>query len=345
VTTPDGSVAIEIPPGTLDDDATFSITDSGDGTGFELTTNLGDGTVLFAVTLAPEGLTFNVPITICFSWPDEAPDDGTIDETNINENAVLMTKNNGGLTGRCSQEPGPIPTTGAACDPIAITGAECDPIANTFCVEVCSLSEFTIFEPNAPDLDQEYDSIGGGSPSEAAIDSTTERAQTFTVGLRGGLDSIGIQVVREDVSTTADLLFDIRETSTGVPIESNSTTLASLTIPASEVPLTLGVGEFFSVDVIASSIAVNPGDVLAVVLAAPDATTALNRYRWPNGPNADDYLDGDPYSRTTGTWMLESSDAGFQTFVVIPEPSSSLSLLAGAGLLVALSRRRGGWTS
>jgi hypothetical protein len=283
------------------------------------------------VDLAPEALTFNVPIAICFAWADKAPEDGTIDGTSIDENSVLITKNGDSLTDRCSQEDGPI----------EITGAECDPIANTFCVQVDSLSEFAIFEPGAPVIDQEYDSIGAGSSSSAAIDSTTERAQTFTVGVAGVLDSIGLQVVREDASTSSDLLFDIRETSAGVPIESNAITLTSLTIPASEVPLALGAGEFFSVDVISSGIAVNPGEVLAVVLSAPDATTALNRYQWFNGPNPDDYPDGDPYSRSTGTWTLESSDGGIQTLIVIPEPSSPLSLLAGVGILLALARRRG----
>jgi hypothetical protein len=331
LTTPDGSVTIEVPLGAVDDDTSFSITDSGNGTGFDLTTSVGEGTALFVVDLAPEGLTFNVPIAICFSWEDKAPEDGTIDHTSIDENSMLITQNGDSLTDRCSWETGPIETT----------GAECDPIANTFCVQVDSFSEFAIFEPDAPVVDQEYDSIGAGSSSSAAIDSATDRAQTFTVGRVGVLDSIGLQVVREDASTTADLLFDIRETSTGVPIESNETTLISLTIPASEVPLVLGAGEFFSVDVISSAIAVNPGEALAIVLLAPDATTALNRYQWFNGPNADDYWDGDPYSRTTGTWALEPYDLGFQTRVVIPEPSSTLSLLAGAGFLVLLARRRG----
>jgi hypothetical protein len=337
VTTPDGSVAIEVPPSAVDGDTTFSITDSGNGTDFELATNLGNGTALFAVTLAPEGLTFDIPITICFSWLDEAPDDGTIDGTNINENAVLITKDNSAITkgngdpmGRCSQEPGPVATT----------GAECNPIANTFCVQVTSFSEFAIFEPNGPVGDQKYDSIAAGSSSAATIDSTTDCAQTFTVGTGGLLDRIGLQVVREDASTNADLLFDIRETAAGVPIESDATTLASLTIPAASVPLTLGKGEFFSVDVLSSAIEVTPGEVLAVVLRAPDATTALNRYQWSNGPNADDYSDGDPYTRTTGNWTPASSDAGFQTLVVLPEPSTALSLLAGVGLLAALARRR-----
>jgi hypothetical protein len=148
-------------------------------------------------------------------------------------------------------------------------------------------------------------------------------------------------VVREDASTSADLLFDIRETSAGVPLRSNATTLANLTIPASEVPLALSAGEYFSVDVRSSAIAVTPGEVLAVVLSAPDANTALNRYQWFNGPNADDYPDGDPYSRTTFSWTPESSDGGLQTLIVIPEPSSPLSLLAGVGILLALARRRG----
>jgi len=329
--TPDGSVTIEVPPGAVDDDTSFSITDSGNGTGFEITTNLGSGEVLFIVSLAPEGLTFNVPIVICFSWSDEVPEDGKIDDTGIDENSVLITKNNDSLTDRCSQEVGPI----------AATGAECDPIANDFCVKVDSFSEFAIFEPNAAIVDQEYDAIGAGSSTAATVDSTSERAQTFTVGLEGILESIGLQVVREDATTAADLLVDIRETSNGVPIENNAMTRANLTIPASEVPLALSAGEFFNIDVIVSAIAVNPGEVLAVVLRAPDATSALNRYRWLNGPNADDFSGGDPYSRTTGDWTLESLDAGFQTLVVVPEPSAALSLLAGVGLLVALARRRG----
>jgi hypothetical protein len=331
LTTPDGSVTIEVPPNAVDDDTSFSITDSGNGMAFELTTNLGEGMALFAVNLAPEGLTFNVPVTICFSWPDEAPEDGTIDGTNIDEDSVLITKNGDSLTDRCSREAGPIETT----------GAECDRSANAFCVNVDSFSEFAIFEPNAAVVDQEYDSIGAGSSTTATIDSASERAQTFTVELGGVIESIGLQLVREDATTIAELLFDIRETSNGVPIESDLTTLASLTIPASGVPLALSAGEFFNIDVISSAIAVNPGEVLAVVLRAPDADTALNRYQWFNGPNADDYLGGDPYSRISGSWTQSAGDAGFQTLVVIPEPSSSLSLLAGAGLLAAFARRRG----
>jgi Leucine-rich repeat (LRR) protein len=52
-TTPDGSVTIIVPPGALNDDTTLSITET--GTSFELTTNLGDGTALFGVSLQPEG--------------------------------------------------------------------------------------------------------------------------------------------------------------------------------------------------------------------------------------------------------------------------------------------------
>jgi hypothetical protein len=322
------SIEIDVPVGAVAGDVSFSITDSGNGTNFGLSTSMGNGTALYVVNLAPEGLAFNDPVTICLSWLDEAPEDGTIDDTDIDESSVLITQNGDSLTERCRQEAGPI----------AITGAECDAVANYFCVAVDSFSEFALFEPNAPVFDQGHDSTGGGSASSAAIDSTTERAQTFTVGQAGVLDSIDLQVVREDEITTADLLFDIRGTAAGTP-KRNPPTLVSLTIPASEVPLTLGPGEFFTVDVISSAIAVNPGEVLAIVLGAPDATTALNRFQWSNGPNPDDYFDGDPYSRTDGAWILESFDAGFQT-LVIPEPSSSLSLLSGAGLLVLLARRR-----
>ncbi len=82
--TPDGSVTVEVPVGALGTDTNLCITDSGNGTGFELTTDLGTGRAFFAVTLAPEGQTFSSPITITFSWPDAPPPgDGTIDGTTI----------------------------------------------------------------------------------------------------------------------------------------------------------------------------------------------------------------------------------------------------------------------
>jgi hypothetical protein len=128
--TPDGSVDITIPPGALDDDTSFLITET--GTSYEISTNCGNGTALFGVDIQPEGVTFNQPITIVFSWPD-ADDDGRIDGTNIQEKNVRISKDNVCITGQCSAEP------------VDGVGAECDMDGNTFSIEVDSLSVFTLF--------------------------------------------------------------------------------------------------------------------------------------------------------------------------------------------------------
>ena len=134
ISTPDGSVTITVPPGALDDDTSLSITDSGNGALYELTTNLGQGIALFGVTIQPDGQVFNVPVTITFSWAD-ADDDGTIDDTSIHEDNINITKDNIAVTDRCRNEPGPL----------AATGAECDTAANTFSFQITSLSDFTLF--------------------------------------------------------------------------------------------------------------------------------------------------------------------------------------------------------
>ena len=141
--TADGGVTIDADPGVLTGDTTLCVTDSGNGTSFELSTNFGNGTALFAITLSPEGQTFSSPIKITFAWPD-ADNNGFIDgPDNISEQAVTITKDNaraskttGGDLGRCSQEPGPLATT----------GAECDQVLNTFSFLVDSFSEFALFE-------------------------------------------------------------------------------------------------------------------------------------------------------------------------------------------------------
>jgi hypothetical protein len=128
---PRGDVKVIIPPGALDNQTTFTITET--GTDYELSTNLGNGTALYGVEIQPEGLEFNTPITIVFSWPDEDPEDGTIDGTNIKERNIIITKDNVGITGRCHEEP------------VDGQGAECDMDANTFTFQVDRLSVFTIF--------------------------------------------------------------------------------------------------------------------------------------------------------------------------------------------------------
>jgi hypothetical protein len=160
VSNSDESVNIAIPPGALDDPTSISITDSGNGSIFELTTNLGNGTALFQVNIQPEGTVFGVPITITFSW-DDADNNGKIDGTNIQEDNVRITKDNVVVTEQCKFETGPL----------SVTGAECDTVANTFSFQVDSLSDYTLFVLNQPPVadagpDQ---TIEGTSPTGTLI--------------------------------------------------------------------------------------------------------------------------------------------------------------------------------
>jgi hypothetical protein len=130
ISTPDGSVTIDVPPDALDEDTSLSITDE-TGTSFELTTNLGNGIAVFGVSIQPEGLEFNIPITITFSWADE-DNNGKVDGTNIQEKNLIITKDNVAVTGRCGQEPADE------------QGLGCNMTENTFTFNVSSLSEFAL---------------------------------------------------------------------------------------------------------------------------------------------------------------------------------------------------------
>ncbi|MCK4736083.1 MAG: thrombospondin type 3 repeat-containing protein, partial [Methanophagales archaeon] len=130
ISTPDESVTIDVPPDALDDYTSLSITDE-TGTSFELATNLGNGIAVFGVSIQPEGLVFNVPITIVFSW-DDADNDGKVDGTNIQEKNLIITKDNVAVTGRCEREP------------VDEQGLGCNMAENTFTFEVLSLSEFAL---------------------------------------------------------------------------------------------------------------------------------------------------------------------------------------------------------
>jgi hypothetical protein len=90
----------------------------------------------------------------------------------------------------------------------------------------------------APGLDQSFEPT---SPNVfAGIDPSADKAQTFTVGITGQLTRVDVYIRRLDAGTSDSLVFDIRETVSGVPIEDDGTTLASATLAPSSVPLTTG---------------------------------------------------------------------------------------------------------
>lgn len=183
--------------------------------------------------------------------------------------------------------------------PGMVFGADCVPIA----------------AQDPPVLDQSFDapsflSFGFGGESHLA--------QTFTVGITGVLRRVDVEIRRD--AGIPDLLFDIRPTIGGVPVESDAAALANVVIPSASIPTDF---TFVSVDLSSAQIAVSAGDVLAIVLRAPGAGGALN-YSW-QGSAVSGYGAGADFFRVapSPTWNGLFGDLGFQTFVapaVVPSP-------------------------
>lgn len=162
----------------------------------------------------------------------------------------------------------------------------------------------------APTLDQSYEPLSINMSS-----SRLDNAQTFTVGVTGMLTRVDVLISR---IATADLLFDLRATQNGVPVESDTAVLVSVRIPAAQVPVTQG---FFTIDLTPFNVPVVSGQVLAIVLRSdPD----IMSYMWYGTYSPDGYTRGQFYFRhppawPRPTWRAEAEgpadDLGFRTFV------------------------------
>lgn len=136
----------------------------------------------------------------------------------------------------------------------------------------------------------------------------TEKAQTFTVGVTGTLTQIDMYIQ----FAATDILFDIRGTSGGAPIESNNAALYSETHPAARFT---GAG-FYSFPLGTDGIPVVAGQVLAIVMRG--ATTMS--FQW-NGRNDNSYPGGVWYYRGGSvpalTWTISNAtfDCAFRTYV------------------------------
>jgi hypothetical protein len=106
--------------------------------------------------------------------------------------------------------------------------------------------------------------------------------------------------------TDGDLLFDIRPTVSGVPMDDDSLVLASLTV--SKEDIMVGTASFstsnfqwLTLDVSSFGIYVEDGDLLAIALTS-DGTDEFSDYRWGSF-NYDPYQDGIQYMRGLRLWL------------------------------------------
>jgi hypothetical protein len=157
--TDDGSVRLEVPASALDSDTSLSVTDL--GTDIELGAELGDVTPVMAIDVGPDGTTFNVPVTLTFTWID-ADNDGIVDGTDVDENTLRISQDGAYITGVCNEE------------------AMCDTETNVFTVDINHFSIFAL-SGTAPTATP-APPAGGGSSSAVGL---LELMLLFGAGLIG----------------------------------------------------------------------------------------------------------------------------------------------------------------
>jgi len=174
----------------------------------------------------------------------------------------------------------------------------------------------------APILDQQAEV---GQSSAFGLTELT-RAQTFTVGVDGVLDSVEL-LLRGSATTT----FEIHATTGGLPV------LGSTPLASTMVTFTAGFASWVAVDFSASALAVSVGDVLAIV--QPGGTSTGSGLWWAGSAG---YVGGSLYATNdvspTAYVEFSSLDFNFRTYLV-PEPTAGL--LAAVAALLPLAGRRG----
>jgi CSLREA domain-containing protein len=136
-----GGVTITVPPGALGGQpacvsstcpTSVSITGLANSE-YKLGSSATGAGLYLSAKLQPEGVTFNTPVTIVFSWPDADMFPGLIDNTSILESSVRIFQNGTPITNTCGMQPCGSPPC-------------CNPTANTFTVTVTSFSELAVVD-------------------------------------------------------------------------------------------------------------------------------------------------------------------------------------------------------
>src|SRR5260221_244361 len=135
-----------------------------------------------------------------------------------------------------------------------------------------ALSVFASSALAAPILDQSFVPVFGESgSSNTGVISTADQAQTFTVGATGVLSKVDV-FISKGSPPGKNLLFDVRPTVGGVPVESDTMVLAVASVPGPSVPAT---PVFFEFDISSFNVPVTSGEVLAIVLRSDNPDTEV----------------------------------------------------------------------
>ena len=190
---------------------------------------------------------------------------------------------------------------------------------------------------NAPQSDQAFQPASPNVTSEIRGSNVgaglTNIAQTFTAGVSGTLTHVSALLRR---ITSGGLIFDVRATSGGAPLEDDNSVLASLIIPDGAVSTSF---EVFTIDITSFNVQISAGDVLAFALRPGSPSSyyqADGEGVIPVGP----YPGGASYIRSPSfpSWTLsERVDLWFQTFVSESEVELLPVNIANVAPVVTLS--------
>lgn len=164
ISTPDGSVSIEINAGAVAAGTSVSITETPESSAlgtYQIVTDDGTGTVIYSAKInAATEESFASPVTLTFGWEDE-DNDGVVDGTSLSELNLQIIKDGVTVTGKCSAET-----------------LRCDPANNTFTYTTSTLSEWAIVLFNAaPTAD-----LSNVSPLVACTDQNGAAVTLFASG-------------------------------------------------------------------------------------------------------------------------------------------------------------------